>query len=47
MVELTQEISEMLDDIIEQYENDTGKGTDHESMISGLIRLKHADLFDE
>lgn len=44
MIELTQEISKMLDDIIERYEEDTDKESNHESMISGLIRLKHEDL---
>ena len=44
MIELTQEISEMLDEICNLYEEDTGKETSHEGMISGLIRQKHADL---
>ena len=45
MVNLTPEISEMLDEIIELYEEDTGKESDHESMISGLIRTQHENLF--
>ena len=45
MINLTDEIIRLLDDIIDRYESDTDKDSDHESMISGLIRMKHMELF--
>ena len=42
---LIKEINEMLDDIVQAYETDTGKKTDHVLIVSGLIKNKHFDLF--
>lgn len=42
---LTLEINEMLDDIVQAYETDTGRRSNHELIISGLIKNKHVDLF--
>ena len=45
MINLTGGIIELLDEIIDKYESDTGKNSDHESMISGLIKMKYMELF--